>query len=50
MKNPLNICTAYVADFIYLYLRKQVFIYWYEKVDMIKFWKLMTILKISTII
>jgi len=50
MKNPLNICTAYVADFIYLYLWKQVFIHWYEKVDMIKFWKLMTIFKISTII
>jgi len=37
MQNPLSTCTVYVADFIFLYLQKQIFMYFYGKVDMIKF-------------
>jgi len=35
-KTLFNVCTASVADFMYLHLHKQIFIYIYEKVDMIK--------------
>jgi len=41
--------TTLVVDFISLYLRKQLFMYRYMKVDIIKFKKLMTIFKISTL-
>lgn len=30
MKNSLIIYTAYVADFICIYVRNQIFMYWYE--------------------
>jgi len=31
-KTQLSICTALVADFMSLYMRKQIFMYWYERV------------------
>jgi len=37
MQKLINVCTAPVAYFMHLYLDKQIFIYIYEKVDMIKF-------------
>jgi hypothetical protein len=42
-KTSLNNCTTLVANFKCLYLRKQIFTYRYEKVDMIKFSKLVII-------
>jgi len=49
-KTPLNICITLIADFLCLYLQKQIFMYQYEKVDKINFWKHATIIKISILI
>jgi len=37
IENMLNISITQVVDFIYLYMRKQIFMYIYEKVNKIKF-------------
>jgi hypothetical protein len=47
-KTMLNICTTLDAYFMYLYIYTETnFMYQFEKDDVIKFWKLMIIFKIS---
>jgi len=51
-KNLINICTTSDADFISLYMRKQIFMLWAIRklIDIIRFWKLVMIFKILTLI
>jgi len=46
-KTPLNICIILVVVVMCLYMWKWIFMYRYEKVDTIRFWKLVTVFKIS---